>query len=282
MEKAKEHIAVELFSAFRPELVFALDICEQAAAIAMRHYKDGVSATAKYDGTPVTIADTECERLIRTAIESKYPGDSILGEEEGATEGQQSSEGSAKHSTGAAVKRRWLVDPIDGTYGFARGNPVWSTLLALEENDEIVLGVVNAPALKETFWAEKGKGAWKNGARLKVSNYDQLDQAQFDFGGLNRIIRKGFWPGFSKLVEQTARQRSPGDYVGFAHVLEGKSEAQLEVDLKPWDLAPFRILIKEAGGAYSDLAGGDSIYTGSCLITNGILHEQFLKTLTSP
>ena len=138
-----------------------------------------------------------------------------------------------------------------------------------------------APSTGEIFWAEKGGGAWKNGKRLQVSTYAQIRDAQIDFGSLSRIVRKGLWPGFEKLVNMTARQRCAGDYLGFAHVLEGTAEAQLEVDLKPWDLAPFKILIEEAGGAYSDLAGGQSIYSGSCLITNGVLHDQFLSVLLS-
>ena len=267
---------MELSSAFRPELTFALNICEQAEKVAMRHFNNGVRATIKYDGTPVTIADTECERLIREAIDARYPTDAILGEEEGA------SEGHVQERPADGPRRKWLIDPIDGTYGYSRGSPLWSTLLALEEDGEIVLGVVHAPATKETFWAEKGKGAWKNGVRLKVSSYTEISQAQFDFGGLNRIVRKGLWPGFEKIIQITGRQRSPGDFVGFAHVLEGLAEGQLEVDLKPWDLAPFRVLIAEAGGKYSDLAGSDSIYTGSCLVSNGILHEQFLSALLSP
>ena len=168
----------ELFAAFSPELAFALNICEQSEKISLLHYRQGVCSTAKYDGTPVTIADTECERLIRTAIEAKYPDDAILGEEEGATEGRK-TDLSQKFER---PRRRWLIDPIDGTYGFARGNPVWSTLLALEEDDQIVLGVVHAPAFKETLWAEKGKGAWKNGQRLAVSTFAEMKEAQFNFG----------------------------------------------------------------------------------------------------
>ena len=264
---------VELSSAFRQELVFALDICERAEKITMRHFNDGIRATIKYDGSPVTIADTECERMIREAINTKYPDDAILGEEEGASEGNKQAGASG------AKLRKWIVDPIDGTYGYSRGSTGWSTLLALEEDGEIVLGVVHAPAAKETFWAEKGKGAWKNGKRLQVSDYSNIRESQFDFGGLSRIISKGLWPGVERIAKMTGRQRAPGDYLSFANVLEGRSEAQLEVDVKPWDLAPFRILITEAGGVYSDLEGSDSIYTGSCLITNKLLHEKFLNAL---
>jgi histidinol-phosphatase len=258
------------------ELAFALDICRQAGETALRHFKNGVRTNTKYDGSPVTVADTECERLIREGLSSHFSRDAILGEEEGATEGQQSADGET------VAKRRWIIDPIDGTYGFARGAFGWSTLLALEVEDEIVLGVVHAPASGETFWAEKGEGAWKNGNRLQVSTYDDMAKAQLDFGSLSRIIELGLFPGFEKLVLSTGRQRCAGDYLGFAHVLEGTAEAQLEVGVKPWDLAPFRILVTEAGGKYSDLAGGQSIYTGNCLVTNGVLFERFLSTLVGP
>jgi len=254
------------------ELVFALDICEKAASIAMSHFHAGVETVDKSDGSPVTIADAECERLIRQAIAERYPHDAILGEEEGESGGVASADGRAK--------RRWIIDPIDGTYGYARGTLVWSTLLGLEQDGEIILGAVSAPAVKDVFWAEKGHGAFKNGTRIHVSRIDRMERAQLEFGGLNRI-RSGYWDGFGRLIEMTARQRGSGDYLGFAHVFEGKAEAHIEVGVKPWDLAPMKILAEEAGGRFSDLDGGSSIYKGSCLVSNGILHDQFLNTLLS-
>jgi histidinol-phosphatase len=255
-------------SAFSQELVFALDLCEQAGLVALRHFNQGVEAKLKYDGSPVTIADTECERIIRAGIASRYAGDDILGEEEGETAGKVGS------------TRRWIVDPIDGTYGFARGLATFSTLLALEADGEIVLGIVHAPAAAETFWAEKGKGAWKNGNRLTVSQHSELALSQFNFGGLSRILERGFAGKLEKIAKITGRQRSPGDYLGFSQVFEGKAEANLEIGLKPWDLAPMKIIALESGGCYADLAGGSSIFAGDCLVTNKVLHEQFLGLLS--
>jgi histidinol phosphatase-like enzyme (inositol monophosphatase family) len=255
-----------LFSAFRSELVFALDVSEQAGRIALGYFKSGVEVTLKYDGTPVTIADQEVERFIRGAIQNKFPEDAMLGEEKGLSEGKSST-------------RRWLIDPIDGTYGFARGSHIWSVLVALEEDQDVTLGVVHVPATQETYWAQKGKGAWKNGKQLRVSSYANMSEAQFNFGAINRIQSKGYWPGFERIIKTTGRQRGYGDYLGFTSVLEGRAEANLEVGLYPWDLAPFKILVLEAGGAYSDLAGGQSVHTGNCLISNGILHAEFLKLL---
>lgn len=248
------------------ELTLALEICEKAGAIAMRHLSSGVESRLKDDGTPVTAADKECERLIRDAIQSVFPADDILGEEEG---------GSIRGTT----SRKWIIDPIDGTYNYARAIPIFSTLLALEVDGEIVLGVVHAPALGDTFWSERGSGAYKNGSRLQVSDKTQLSDALFNFGGPNRILAEGYWEGLTKLVAGTSRQRGFGDYLGFALVFEGKAEAMLEVGVQPWDLAPMKVIVEEAGGRFSDLNGGRSIYEGSCLVSNGFLHEPILRVL---
>lgn len=260
-----------VFDVFSRELAFALDVCEQASKVAMKHFKRGVETATKSDGTPVTVADTECERLIRQAITNSYPTDRIMGEEEGET--------SAMTERQTGPSRRWIIDPIDGTYGYARGIPVWATLLALEQEGEIVLGVVSAPAMQEVFWAEKGKGAFRNGERIHASKLDDISQAQINFGSLNRIVIEGYWPGFSKIAQQTCRQRGFGDYLSFSQVFEGKAEGNLEVGVKPWDLAPMKVIIEEAGGKFSDLKGGQSIYTGGCFITNAPLHDLFLAML---
>jgi histidinol-phosphatase len=114
-----------------------------------------------------------------------------------------------------------------------------------------------------------------------VSQIERLETAQFEFGGLNRIFDAGYGEGFQNVVKRTYRQRGFGDYLGFAHVFEGKAEAHFEVGVKPWDLAPMKILAQEAGGRYSDMDGGASIYKGSCLVSNGLLHKEFLQLLQS-
>lgn len=249
------------------ELQFALDVCRKAGKIAMEYFDQDIAVEEKSDGTPVTAADKQCERLIRQLIAEKFPEDLLLGEEEGGSD--------------APLKegRRWIIDPIDGTYNYARAVPIFSTLLALEKNGEIILGVVYNPALDEMFWAEKGLGAFKNGKQIKVSEISELKDSQFNFGAPNRIRKFGLWDGFTEIVERTARQRGFGDYIAFAHVFEGKAEAHLEVGLKAWDLAPMKIIVEEAGGQFSDLSGGKSVYTGSCLVTNGLVHSQFLGIL---
>ncbi|MBI4534293.1 MAG: inositol monophosphatase [Candidatus Melainabacteria bacterium] len=250
------------------ELKFAIDVCRQAGNLALEYFIQGVGWQMKDDNTPVTVADKECEQIITEAIARQFPADSIVGEEGGEIVASQGNK-----------CRKWIIDPIDGTYNYARGIPIFSVLLALEEDGEIVAGVINAPAMGDMFWAAKGLGAYKNGKCIGVSTLNDLSQSQFNFGAARRILEEGFWDGFTKLVALTYRARGYGDYLGFALVCEGKAEAMLEVGVKPWDLAPMKIIVEEAGGTFSDLAGGKSIYTGNCLVSNGVLHKKFLDPL---
>ncbi len=257
-----------LKGAFSKELVFALDICQHGGKVAFDYFQQGVRAEMKDDGSPVTKADKEVERIIRGAINATFPDDGILGEEEGES-----------FAEGSASGRRWILDPIDGTHGFARGIPVFSTLLALEEDGEVILGIVHAPGMGETFWAEKGRGAFRNGKRVYVSEVCEISEAMFNFGGPSRILELGLWDAFTETVRKTSRQRGFGDYYGFGLVIDGRSEAMLEVGVKPWDIAPMKILVEEAGGRFVDLKGGNSVHDGSCLITNAALHEEFKRLL---
>ena len=250
------------------ELFFAIELSKSAGSIAMAHLRQGVSETIKADGTPVTVADKECEQLIRKRIKEMYPADSILGEEEGASGASESA-------------RRWIIDPIDGTYNYARHMPIFATLIALEQDGDVVLGVVHAPAMQETFWAERGQGAYKNGLPIKVSTIDTLAQSQINFGSPSRILAQGWWDGLTDLVSKTVRQRGFGDYLNFSTVFEGKAEATIEIGVQIWDLAPMKVLAEESGGKYSDLKGGSSIKEGSCVVSNGRIHQEVLSTLTA-
>lgn len=248
------------------DLTFALDIARRAGDVALKYFQDGVDSTMKSDNTPVTIADQQCERMIREEIGAHFPDDAILGEEEGES------------ANAAKSRRKWIIDPIDGTYNYARQVPIWSLLLALEEEGEIILGVVHAPAMNETFWAERGCGAFRNGERVHVSQIAAAKDAMFVFGAPSRITGN-LWTGLRRIIDGTYRQRAFGDYLNFAHVFEGKAEAGLEVALKPWDIAPMKIIIEEAGGRFSDLSGGTSIYSGDCLVSNALVHDEILRLL---
>ena len=261
-------------SIYADELSFALSISAEVAGKSLDYFAKGVDVVTKDDGSPVTKADKEVEALIREAIAKRFPEDNILGEEEGVTTGAASSD-----ATKDQVKRnrKWIIDPIDGTYNYARGIPIWSTLIALEVQSQVVLGVVAAPAMSELFYATLGGGAFKNDKAIHVSETDKLEHALFNFGGPNRIEAAGLWPNMQDVVRRTERQRGFGDFLGFSLVFEGKAEAMLEVGVKPWDLAPMKIIVEEAGGCFSDLSGGQSIYTGSCLVTNRHLMPEFKR-----
>jgi histidinol-phosphatase len=248
----------------------ALDAAHAAGAIALKYFRGDVRVMQKADRTPVTQADQEAEAAIVERLRAAFPDVGFLGEEFGA-QGQQA--------------RRWIVDPIDGTKNFVRGIPYWATLLALEEEGEVTLGVVHAPATGELYWARRGQGAWLDGVRLRVSPVARLADAMLVHSSLNllRPLEGGrYWDGFVRLVDRTDRQRGFGDYLGYTFVLRGQAELMLEADLKPWDLAPLRVLVEEAGGRFTDFAGRPTIYSGTVLVSNGRLHDEALALLNGP
>jgi histidinol-phosphatase len=247
-----------------PTVSAGLEAARAAGEIAMKYYRGGFAVTIKADQTPVTQADQEAEKAIRAILSRATPGFGFLGEEFG-------QEGSTSH--------RWIIDPIDGTKNFVRHIPIWAVLIALEEEGQVTTGVVHNPVTGELFWARKGDGAWGNGERLHVSPCAAMGEAMLLHSSLNLLKRVGYWDGFVRLVDATSRQRGFGDYYGYCLVAAGKGEIYAEADLKPWDAAPMKILIEEAGGRLTDFEGKPDIYTGSVLATNGLLHDEALRLL---
>jgi histidinol-phosphatase len=247
-----------------PTVTAALEAAHVAGEIAMKYYRGGFEVTIKADQTPVTQADREAEQAIRGILGRATPGAGFLGEEFG-------EEGSTSY--------RWIIDPIDGTKNFVRRIPIWAVLIALEEDGQVTTGVVHNPVTGELFWARKGEGAWANGERIRVSPCPALKDAMLMHSSLNLIKNVGYWEGFVRLVDATSRQRGFGDYYGYCLVAAGKGELYAEADLKPWDAAPMKILIEEAGGRLTDFEGKPDIYTGSVLASNGLLHDEALRLL---
>jgi histidinol-phosphatase len=246
----------------------ALEAARAAGAIALRYFRSGFEVTLKADQTPVTQADREAEGAIVARLRAAFPDVGVLGEEFGSA---------------GAQGRRWIIDPIDGTKNFVRGIPYWATLIALEEDGEVTVGVVSAPATGDLLWAARGRGAFANGARLRVSAVTRLAEATLLHSSLNyvRQLEPGrYWEGFLRLVDRTERQRGFGDYFGYTFVLRGQAELMLEADVKPWDLAPFKVLFEEAGGRLTDFAGRPTIYSGTALASNGSLHAEALAALS--
>jgi histidinol-phosphatase len=211
----------------------AIAAARAGGAVALKYFGSQLPVEYKGDRSPVTRADRECEQQVASVLRSAFPDYGIVGEEFGEREGR-----------GA----RWIVDPIDGTKNFIRGIPYFATLIGLEEEGEVVAGVVYAPASGALLYAH--------------------------------IFRKhGRWKGFERLVRAAGRERGFGDYFGHTFVARGQAEAMVELDLKPWDLAPIKIIVEEAGGRFSDFAGVPTIYGGDAVASNGCVHEQVLELL---
>jgi histidinol-phosphatase len=242
----------------------AIAAAREAGRIALRYYRGRFDVTLKPDQTPVTQADQECERAIVEILGNALPDCGFLGEEFGA-KGPQA--------------RRWIVDPIDGTRNFVRRIPVWATLIGLEEDGQITAGVVYNPVTDEMHAARRGGGAFLNGERIRVSATAALAEATFLHAGLGIVRKAGWWDGFARLIDGTLNQRGFGDYLGYALVAAGKAELYAELDLKPWDLAPCKILVEEAGGRFTDFEGQPTIYSGTAFVSNGHLHDAALALL---
>ena len=235
--------------AFQREVEIARLLAEEAGALAADYQRMGVTAEEKADESPVTAADKACEKLIVERITREFPGDGILGEE-----------GANRESRNG---RKWIIDPIDGTRDFVRGIPLWSVLIGLEEDGEIVAGVAYNPRQSLLLWASKGGGSWANGTRLHVSGKTDPGDAVLSFNGFNK---KGIERFESKLVPWVRRfwaVRSLGGSLDAMLVAQGMADVSIDPVAAPWDVAPLKILVEEAGGRFGSFDGKNTIYGGN-------------------
>jgi histidinol-phosphatase len=270
--------------AYQADLDLVRRIGQRADAVSMARFlaQDLVIET-KPDATPVTDADKATEKAIREILESERPNDGILGEEFGADI--------------SGKKRYWVIDPIDGTKSFLRGLPVWSTLIALvevntndknEEVHEVVVGLVSSPALSRTWFASKGGGAFTTfdskhdlnkgePRKIKVSKVNEIKNAHLGYSDYLGFGQK--LAGFESLVNEAWRTRAVGDFWSHMLVAEGVMDVAIEPSLALWDMAPLDIVLREAGGSFSDLAGKNGPFGKSGLSTNGILKNEVVARL---
>ncbi len=255
-------------------LAFAQAACDAADEIALHHFRRDLEVMTKPDRTFVTAADQAIERLIRERIAGRFPDHGLVGEEYGTESGD--------------ARARWFIDPIDGTHNFIRGVPLFGTLLALEVDGELQLGVASAPALRERWYARRGGGAWAVGAAgspgprsIHVSRVTSLADAQLLYGSGYDIEASSRAPGFRALRGAVWRERGFGDFWGYALLAEGAAEAMVEVDLSTWDIAAPLVLVEEAGGRVTDFDGRRRIDGGSLVASNGLLHDEVLARLRS-
>src|SRR3954452_5989195 len=223
----------------------------------------------KPDRTPVTDADRAVEEGIRRTLSRARPRDAVLGEEGGSS---------------GFGQRRWVVDPIDGTANFLRGVPVWATLISLMVEDEVVVGVVSAPALNRRWWAMKGGGAFTGrslfkAATCRVSDVSRLEDASLSYASLDGWEERGRLDDFLALVRRCWRSRAYGDFWSYMLVAEGAVDLAAEPELALHDMAALDVIVREAGGRFTSLAGRDGPTGGNALASNGILHEVALGFL---
>ena len=275
-------------SKYAEDLALAHLLADIADAISLDRYQSlDLVITTKPDNTPVTDADRAVETAIREALATHRPNDGLLGEEFGSD------------ITGA--KRYWVIDPIDGTKNYVRGVPVWATLIALMEGDEVVVGVVSAPALFRRWFSQKDGGAYlqvgslssnanadtpaqMNSVRkLSVSGISKLADASLSistFATPNALGRNDGWgdkqKGLLSLADELWRVRGYGDFWSHLLVAEGAIDIAAEPSLALWDMAPLSLIVKEAGGRFSDFMGVDGPNGANAVTTNGILHEEVL------
>jgi histidinol-phosphatase len=244
---------------------------EASSAAALAHFRRGVRVEWKPDRTPVTQADRDSEAAVLAVVKAAFPGHGFLGEETGAH--------------GGDPRTRWIVDPLDGTKGFTRGRGFWGPLVALEHEGEVVAGAMALPALGEVYWAAKGLGCWmktKGAAplRLGVSRIASWPEATFSLGEPHVLFRPPFLERVGELATSCACARCYGDLAGCALVLRGQAEAWVEAGVQIWDIAPLKVLVEEAGGCFTDLAGTPTHASGSCLASNGLVHDHVLARLS--
>ena len=248
-------------------LQLALEAATAAAEISRGYYKGNFTVTTKADQTPVTQADVECEQAIRQIILDRFPDHGFFGEETGVSQ---------QHAD-----YLWLVDPIDGTKSFVRQYPFFSTQIALLHAGEIILGVSSGTMLGELAWAAKGQGAWLNNEPLRVSDIDDPDRAAVSTGNLRSLATSADWPKLGKILGRADRTRGYGDFYHYHLLAAGKIEAVIESDVNILDIAALSVIVCEAGGAFTDLAGRrPGLETTSVLASNGKLHDYYLGVMT--
>jgi histidinol-phosphatase len=248
------------------ELQAALDAAQAAAEVVRSLYQKNPAVTTKADASPVTEADVRAEEVIKDILSQRFPSHGFHGEETG------------QHGMGA--ESVWLVDPIDGTKSFVRECPFFSTQIALMRAGRFVLGVSSAPAYGELAWAESGGGAFLNDRPIRVSTVSELAKSIVSTGNLKTLARSGQWSRLGELITRISRIRGYGDFVHYHLLARGSLEVVIESDVNILDIAALTVIVREAGGTFTDLSGAEvSLGTTTVLATNGALHAAVLEAL---
>jgi histidinol-phosphatase len=254
-----------LTSAAADELTLALELADLADTVSSARFRaSDLRIDTKADDSPVTDADRQIEEMIRARVAARRPSHTVLGEEGG-------SSGDAEW--------RWIVDPIDGTKNFARGVPVWATLISLQHDGEETCAVVSAPALRRRWWAASGGGAMCAGERLHVSAVTRLTEATVSFTDVRDFAKYGWQTGFDALAARCRITRGFGDFWSHMLVAEGAVDCGIEPVINEWDISAARLIVREAGGRLTDFAGVDHARGANVITSNGLIHDEVLSCL---
>lgn len=254
-----------------PFVTAALAAAEAASELIRKAYRGNFEVRYKADASPVTEVDEAAERLIRDVLRQHFPDHGFYGEEYG--------------KEGADAEYLWLIDPIDGTKAFVRGYPLFSVQIGLMHCGEIIAGVSSAPCWNdgrgELVWAEKGKGAWLGGQRLQVASTATIEKATLSTGNLARLARSEAWMRLGGIVPRLHRIRGYGDFLHYHWLAAGKLDAVVESDVNILDISALSVIVREAGGVFTDLTGAPlSLATTSVLAATPRLHATLLQELS--
>jgi histidinol-phosphatase len=238
---------------------------QEAGRVALGYFDRGVAVETKADQSPVTIADRAAEQAMRQRLLRHFPHDGFLGEEFGDSPG----------SSGY----RWIIDPIDGTRSFVRNIPIWATLVGLEHRNEMIAGIAVIPTWNQTFRALRGDGAYRDERRIRVSDVDRLDKALMSYSSFGFFKAAGKQSAFAEMLARTERSRSYADFYGFVLVAQGAVDLMADFGVHIWDVAGLKVIVEEAGGCFTDWAGGATVDRPDALATNGRLHAAALEIL---
>jgi histidinol-phosphatase len=252
-----------------PELQAALDAARAADEVIQSLYRRNLTVTLKADKSPVTEADVRAEAAIRTILSARFPDFGFYGEESG------------RH--GMDAENIWLVDPLDGTKSFVRECPFFSTQIALMRAGQLVLGVSSAMVYGELAWAEQGGGAFLDGKPILVSTVDDLGAASVSTGNLKTLASNpASWARFGALTGRVNRLRGYGDFVHYHLLARGALDVVIETDVNILDIAALAVIVREAGGVFTDLAGAPvGLSSNSVLASNAALHATVLEAMGS-
>ena len=243
-------------------LEFSVALARGAGDITLKYFRKHPQTHRKADGSYVTVADREAESYLRLQIAERFPDDGVLGEEEGEHTGRSG--------------RRWIIDPIDGTFAFVHGVPLYGVLIALEIDDQPTIGVVNMPALNETVSAATGAGCFFNGEPAHVSSTRSLKDALLLCTNFRECARRGFGRAAALLQARARSCRTWGDCYGYVLVATGRADVMLDPVMNLWDCAPLLPILEEAGGTFTDWNGVGAIDGGNAIATNGLLFDEVM------